>query len=176
MKFGGKLCGLVFLFIAGLMPILSASTALAQMGSTDLILTFQPDNYYNKVTAGEDNRFFLELRNNGSLAISNITLSSDKPEGWTIEFRPEKIDYLGSHSVQTADVTIKPPADIAKGEYTVTFIAEATGIRKALSTRLEVESGKSFWPWVGAIVAVVVVVGFIIVFMRFGRNSSESES
>jgi uncharacterized membrane protein len=170
MKINSKVCWL-FLLIAGLVTILLPRTTLAQEGKIDLTLTLFPGDYNNEVKVGEDNRLFLEIRNNGTKAVTRIRLSSDKPEGWTIEFRPGEIDYLGAGSVQTVDLIIRPDSKATKGGYTVTIIAEANEIRKVESIWLRVESA-SFWPWVGAIVAAIVVAAFIIIYIRFGRQQT----
>jgi uncharacterized membrane protein len=170
MKINSKVCWL-FLLIAGLVTILLPRTTLAQEGKIDLTLTLFPGDYNNEVKVGEDNRLFLEIRNNGTKAVTRIRLSSDKPEGWTIEFRPGEIDYLGAGSVQTVDLIIRPDSKATKGGYTVTIIAEANEIRKVESIWLRVESA-SLWPWVGAIVAAIVVAAFIIIYIRFGRQQT----
>ncbi len=140
----------------------------AQEEKIDLILTLFPRDYGNEVKVGEDNRLFLEVRNNGTKAVTHIRLSSEQPEGWTIEFRPGEIDYLGAGSVQTVDLIVKPDSKAAKGGYTVTLIAEANEIRKVRDIWLTVKS--SFWLWLGAIIGAVVVAGFVFIFMRFGRQ------
>jgi uncharacterized membrane protein len=170
MKVNSKVCWL-FLLIAGLVTILLPRTTLAQEGKIDLTLTLFPGDYNNEVKVGEDKRLFLEIRNNGTKAVTRIRLSSDKPEGWTIEFRPGEIDYLGAGSVQTVDLIIRPDSKATKGGYTVTIIAEANEIRKVESIWLRVESA-SLWPWVGAIVAAIVVAAFIIIYIRFGRQQT----
>ena len=168
MKINSKVCWL-FLLIAGLVTILLPRTTLAQEGKIDLTLTLFPGDYNNEVKVGEDNRLFLEIRNNGTKAVTRIRLSSDKPEGWTIEFRPGEIDYLGAGSVQTVDLIIRPDSKATKGGYTVTIIAEANEIRKVTNVWLTVKSS-SFWLWLGVTVGAVVVAVFVFIFMRLGRQ------
>ncbi len=144
MKVDSKVCWL-FLFAVGLMAILLARPALAQEGKVDLTLRLVPDIFYNEVTAGKDNIFYLEIRNTGSKAVTNIRLSADKPEGWVIQFRPGEVDYLGPGSLQTVDVNIKPDGEAVKGDYRVTLIAEANEIRKVTSIWVRVVTA-SFWP------------------------------
>ena len=175
MKIDSKICWLA-LFIVGLMTILLPRLVLAQEGIIDLTLTLACGDscYYKEVTVGKDNLCFLEVRNTGTRPITNIRLSSYKPEGWVIEFRPAEIDYLGYGSLQTVDVNIKPDAKTVKEEYRVTIIAEANEIRKVTSTWVtvtaQIPTPTSFWLWVGVGVALVVVAGFIFIFVRFGRQ------
>ena len=158
------------LFVVGLMAILSPCRILAQAEKIDLTLRLVSDSYYNRITAGKDKTIFLEVGNTGNKAITNIRLYADKPEGWTVEFKQECIDYLSPGSLQTVDIIIKPSSNASKGEYVVTLIAEASETRRVTSVYVRVESASLFWVWVGAGVAALVVAGFVITFMRFGRQ------
>lgn len=170
MTIKSKACWL-FLLVAVLMTALLPQPSLAQERELDLTLTLLPGRYpyYNEVKAGEDNTFFLEVRNTGSKAITNIRLSSDKPEGWVIEFEPQKLDYLGPGSLQTINVNIKPVPKVVEGEYRVTFIAEANEILRVESTSWVTVKTASPWPWIGAGIVLVVVAAFIFIFRRYGR-------
>ena len=142
---------------------------LAQEDRVELILRLLP-GYYNEVTAGDSNTLYLEVKNNGDKKITNIKLSSDKPEGWTVDFEPATIDQLSGGSSQAVDVIIVPPASSDSEEYTVTLIAEASETRAVARAFLRVDSASSFWLWIGAGVAVLVVAVFVVVFRRFGKS------
>ncbi len=178
MKIKSKACRL-FLLAAVLMPVLLLpQPGLAQepepptLKESGLTLTLLSDRYSydHKVTAGEDNIFYLELRNSGDEAITDIRLSSDKPEGWVIDLELEEIDYLGPRSLRTVDVNIKPAPEAAKDEYRVTFIAEANEIIRVESYSWITVEAASPWPWIGAGIALAVVAVFIFIFMRSGRQ------
>ena len=87
-----------------------------------------------------------------------------------MDFKPDNIGYLGAGSSQTIDVKVIPGHDTDRGEYNLTFIAEANETRTATSTMLRVETGSSFWLWVGLSVAALVIAGFVAIFLRFGRQ------
>jgi len=169
MRIGGKICWLL-LCVIGLMLILPPGTVLAQEEQIDLTLRLITGDYYKKVTPGEENILYLEIHNAGNKPITNIRLSSDEPEGWVVKFKPVSVDYLGASSFQTVDVSIKPASNAAKDEYQVNIIAEANETRRVISTFLRVETATPLWLWVGIAVAALVVAGFIIIYMRFGRQ------
>ncbi len=172
MKIHSRACWLV-LFMAALITILLlAQPALAQVRQTDLTLRLVSHRYDIEVTAGKDNNFFLEVNNIGSKAITDIKLSSDKPEDWVIDFSPAEIDYLGPGSLQTVDVNIKPPRNIGRGAHEINFIAEANEIRKVEKFWVTVKS--ALWLWVGVGVVLLIVIGFVFIYMRFGRQKSET--
>lgn len=152
------------------MLVLSHGTVWAQEEKMDLTLRLIPGDYHKKVTPGEENILYLEIHNVGNRPITNVRLSSDEPEGWIVKFKPISVDYLSAGSFQTVDVSIKPPGNATRGEYRIDLIAEASEMRKVSSTFLRVETTSSIWFWVGIAVAAVVVAGFIIIYLRFGRQ------
>ncbi len=150
--------------------VLSPGYTAAQEEKGGLSFRLSLGSYYSEVKPGRDNIFFLEVENTGKEAITNIRLDSDKPEGWIIEFTPNVIAYLSPGSLQTVDANIKPASNASKGEYRITFIAEANNLRRVISTMVRVETTTSLWLWIGIIMAAVVVAGFVYVFIRFGRQ------
>ncbi len=159
------------LLIAALIILLAPPVALlAQEDKVDLSLRMLPEYYYREVTPSEDNTLFMEIRNNGDKEITNIRFDSDKPEGWVVEFSPASISFLSAGSSQTIDVNVIPGQDTSRGEYNLTFLAEANETRTVTSTTMRIESGHSFWLWVGMGVVAIVITGFVIVFLRFGRQ------
>ena len=145
---------------------------LAQEAKIDLSLSLLSRSYYKEVTSGEDNTLYMEIRNNGDKEITNIRFDSDKLEGWVVEFTPGSISYLGAGSSQTVDVNVIPSLDTDRGEYNLTFLAEANETRTVTSIMLRVENGFSFWLWVGIGLAALVIAGFVIVYLRFGRQET----
>jgi uncharacterized membrane protein len=169
MRINRKIYWLPILLI-GLTAILLPCSVWAQAEKVDLTLRLVSNGYYNKITAGEEKTIYLEVGNNGKKDITNIRLYADLPEGWTVEFRPGLIDYLGPGSVQAVDVILRPVGNAAKGEYSVALIAEANETRRATSIFVRVESESLLWVWVGGGIAALVIAGFIFIFMRFGRE------
>lgn len=156
--------------------LLLPQPALAQERQIDLTLRLFSRGSYNEVIAGKDNSFYLEISNIGNKAIADIKLSSDKPEGWVIDFKTEKIDYLSPGSLQTIDVNIKSPENVSGGEYGVNIIAEANEIRKVEKFWVTVKTTSvkttSLWLWVGAGVVLAAIIAFVLIYRRFGRQKS----
>ena len=161
---------LLMLMVTVLLYLGSPAVLVAQEGKQDLSLRLLYDYYYKEVTRGKDNALFMEIRNYGTNEVTNIRFISNKPTGWSVEFNPESLDRLGAGSSHTVDIKVIPPGHTEKGEYNVTFIAEANETRTAASTMLRVEGGTSIWLWVGVGVGVLILAGFVVVFLRFGRQ------
>ena len=136
----------------------------------NLIMVPASERYNTKATAGEDNFFSIELGNLGTADVANIKFSSTKPEGWSIEFAPDKIDSLAAVDSQTVELNIKPPTETIAGDYSIAIRAsgEQTASQE-MSIRVTVET-PTVWGWVGVVIIIIVVVGLVVVFMRFSRR------
>jgi uncharacterized membrane protein len=159
----------LLLVTVGLAAVLWPCSMLAQAEKTDLTLNVVYDNY-RSLKAGEERTMFLEVGNSGDRELTDIRLTADSPQGWTIEFNPPVIDKLAAGSFQTVDITLKPADNEAKGDYNIAVIAQANETRRVTSIYVRVESSSLFWVWVGAGVAALLIAGFVVIFMRFGRE------
>ena len=160
----------LLLLVVALSLMLSPTHVLAQEAKQGLSLRLASGNYYNEVVRGEDNIFYLDVVNNSAKTITDIRFDADSPKDWVIEFRPQSITSISADSYQTIDIIIRPPESTSRGDYNVTFIAEAAETRAVMNIFVRVEQGTSVWMWIGVIIAAVVVAGFVMVFMRFGRQ------
>ncbi|MFQ6122259.1 MAG: NEW3 domain-containing protein [Dehalococcoidales bacterium] len=135
-----------------------------------LALAPATERYNTKAKAGRDNYFSAKVGNLGTAAIDNINFSSDKPQGWTIEFSPDKVDLLEAFDTQTIDVNIKPPPETIAGDYMVTLRASGTqASSEAVKIRITVET-PTIWGWVGVGIIALVIAGLVFIFMRFSRR------
>ena len=167
-----KACRL-FLFIIALMPVLLLpQPALAQRETFGLTLWLHDgqNNYNNEIRAGENNKIFLDVRNTGTKPITNIKLSVEVPQGWTIEINPAEISSLNAGSLNTVDVSIKPVGKATKAGQQVTFTAQSTEVTNVKSSFFVTVNPAPFWIWVWIAAGVVVVTGFVLIYMRFGRQ------
>ena len=166
----------LFLLLVVLIPVLlMAQPALAQTESFRLTLWLHngQNNYYNyntEVRAGEESKFFLDVRNDGNASITNIKLSVEAPEGWTIEIKPSEIDSLSAGSVHTVDVNIKPVGKATKEGRQVTFTAQKNEVQNVKSSFFITVKPAQIWIWVWIAAGVLVVAGFVLIYMRFGRQ------
>lgn len=149
----------------------TGSIELTAVVTSTYIMELVPaeERYDTTATAGRDNYFTVEVQNKGSAAINDITFSSNKPKGWTIEVSPDEIDALAALNSQTVEVNIKPPAKTIAGDYQISLTAKGKQIEDEVDIRVSVET-PTIWGWVGVAIIVVVIAGLIYVFMRFSRR------
>jgi uncharacterized membrane protein len=156
--------------LLGLTVLIFPGQVLAQGDRAGLTLRLLPGYYYIEIIPGEAKTLYLEIENSGNEAITNIRLSSDKPKGWEVNFSPESISHLGAGNHQSIDVNVVAAPGTAKGEYTLTLIAEADQTRTVTSTVLRVEDAFPIWQWIGLAMGVLVIAGFLILYRRFSRE------
>lgn len=135
----------------------------------ELTLALVAGRVNNEVRLSQDNRLSLEVRNTGVRPVTGVRLSAEIPDGWAIQFEPERIDVLGAGSVQTVNLIVRPSGTANKGGYSITLTAEANETRRVESVFLIVKSA-SFWLWIGVVIGAIVVAGFVFIFLRFGRQ------
>lgn len=122
-----------------------------------------------EVESGEEKHVSILLVNTGTTAIENITLSSDKPEGWSVTFNPEKIDSLEPDLTQEVDVIVKPPKRTIARDYVTTLIAESEHSSDRLELRVTVPT-PMVWGGAGIGMAVAVIAGLIVLFRRLSMR------
>lgn len=135
----------------------------------DMSLTTPDGRLSTKATAGKDNYFTIVVQNTGTAPIENITFSSSKPTGWTVQFSPEKIDSLPADSSRTIDVNIKPGAKTIAGDYQLSISANGKQRVSHVDIRVTVET-PTIWGWIGVVIIVLVIAGLVFVFIRFSRR------
>ena len=119
--------------------------------------------------AGKDNYFTLAVANSGTGVIDNISLSTNKPKGWTVELSQTNINSVAAGDYQTVEMNIKPPADAISGDYELIVRASGTQASDSLEIRVTVKTS-SLWGWVGIGIIVLVIAGLAVIFMRFSRR------
>jgi uncharacterized membrane protein len=154
----------------GLVALLWPSYVLAQDGRDNLVLRYAAGGYNSEVFPGESKTFFIEAENNSNSSTTNIRFTSDAPKEWVVQFKPPNIGTINAGSYQTVEVSITPPQNTEKGDYNVTVIADSNAGRRAISIYVRVNKGINLWTWVGGTLGVVVIVVFMVIFRRFGRD------
>ena len=122
-----------------------------------------------EVKGGREKHVSILLENTGTAAGKDIAFSSDKPEGWSITFNPEKIDTLEPELKQEVDVVIKPPKRTMARDYIVTLKAESKNASDSMQLRVTVLAPR-VWGWAGIGIAVSVIAGLGVLFSRLSMR------
>ena len=134
-----------------------------------------PDGRLNtEATAGQDNNFTVIVANSGSADLDKVEVScraQDRPNGWTVTCKPDKIDSLKAGDTKEIQVTVKPSEKTISGDYMLTIQAEPES--KNAFTNLQIRTTvltPTIWGWVGVGIVILVVLALAVIFIRFGRR------
>lgn len=134
-----------------------------------------PDGRLNtEATAGQDNNFTVTVANSGSADLENVEVScqaKDRPNGWTVTCKPDKIDSLKAGDTKEIQVTVRPSEKTIAGDYMITVQAEPES--KNAFTNLQIRTTvltPTIWGWVGVGIVLLVVIALAVIFVRFGRR------
>lgn len=120
-------------------------------------------------TAGKDNFMSIILKNIGTGEIDKITFTSEKPTGWSITFKPDKVEALAPLQQTDIEVNIKPPAKTIAGDYMVTLKASNKEVFDSLDIRVTVLT-PTIWGWVGVAIVVLVIAALSGIFLFLHRR------
>ena len=123
------------------------------------------------LTAGKRTPVEILVGNAGSALVRNLTfIASKKPEKWTVEFKPDKIDVINPGEVREIKMEILPPPRTIAGDYLLSFTPNSPdAAAKPVEFRVTV-STPTLWGWLGVAIVAAVVLGLGVVFVRLGRR------
>ncbi len=151
-----------------------SQTATAQLeadvtGSPSLSLS-TPNQVLNAtVTSGGTGTVTLVVTNNGTVPLTDVTLTSTPPTGWNVTFSPSAIASLQPNDSQNVTATIHPASNALTGDYDVTMTASSGGASQNVDIRTTVQTSP-LWGFVGLALIAIVLVGLGWVFRRYGRR------
>jgi uncharacterized membrane protein len=147
----------------------STNIKVTLRGVTDLKLGTTSGTLNASVTAGQKIPVPFLVGNAGTAPVRNLAFVTKKPDKWTIEFKPDKIDALNSGEVREISMEITAPARAIAGDYAITVSANSADITKSVDFRVTVATA-TLWGWIGAAIVALVVLGLAVVFWRLGRR------
>lgn len=149
----------------------SANLKVTLKGSADLRVGTRSDTLNTSLTAGQRTPVDILVGNAGTAPVRNLTfIASRKPEKWTVEFKPDKIDVINPGEVREIKMEILPPPRTIAGDYLLSFTPNsADAATKPVEFRVTV-STPTLWGWLGVGIVAAVVLGLGVVFVRLGRR------
>lgn len=118
---------------------------------------------------GKEANLSFYVINTGSATHNKVRFLSFKPENWKVEFKPEKIETLAPGDRKQVEVTITTADQALVGDYSVGMSVEGEKATKNLELRVTVRTSTA-WGGIGIGIIVLVVVGLLTIFFRFGRR------
>ncbi len=125
------------------------------------------------VRGGEGNPILFNVTNSGTGAITNISFSSTKSEGWGTTFTPSSTETLEPGQSMEAEMIITPPRNTIAGDYRVVIRAAADSpnikLQEQVALRIRVQS-PTVWGAAGIGIVVAVIAALAVMFRQLGRR------
>lgn len=149
----------------------STSLKITLTGTADLRIGTRADTLNTALTAGKRTAVDIVVGNAGTAPVRNLSfIASRKPDKWTVDFKPDKIDVINPGEVREIKIEILPPPRTIAGDYLLSFTPNSPdATAKPIEFRVTV-STPTFWGWLGAGIVAAVVLGLGVVFVRLGRR------
>lgn len=122
-----------------------------------------------KITAGDDKKVELVVKNTGSTKLENIELSASKPKNWEVAFDNKKIESLEPGKKSTVYATIKADKKAIPGDYMTKITAKTSEANQNLSFRIMVKT-PMLMGWLGILIILATIGGIAFLIKKFGRR------
>lgn len=138
-------------------------------GKYEMELTTPDGRLSSDITPGGDKVIELEVKNTGTSSLKDISLSSNTPPEWNVEFEPANITSLEPGESATVKARVTASDNAIAGDYVVEMSAGSPEISSDASFRISVKTSM-LWGWVGVLMIGVVIAGMIFLVRKYGRR------
>ena len=138
-------------------------------GTYDMEVTTPNGLLSGELTAGNEKKEDIVVRNIGSADLKDITLSANKPAKWEVTFNPAKIENLPAGSTEHVSATIKADKKAIPGDYVTQIYAKTPEANSSASFRMTVET-PMLWGWAGVFIIFIALGSVFYLFKKFGRR------
>jgi len=138
-------------------------------GTYNMELTTQTGLLSANITAGEEKKLELMVKNTGSSPLTDIQLSSSAPSNWSVQFNPKKIYRLEPSSSTQVYATIKADKKAIPGDYVTNMEARTPEVTAKASFRIAVKT-PLLWGWIGILIILGAFGSVYYLFRKYGRR------
>lgn len=143
--------------------------SLVITGSYALELTTPTGLLSTDITAGDEKRIPLAVKNTGSAPLKKISMSFTAPENWDVTFDPKKIDVLPPGRSAQVFATIKADKDAIAGDYSTDLLAKTPETSSKAAFRISVRT-PLLWGWIGVVIILLAIGSVYYLFRKYGRR------
>jgi uncharacterized membrane protein len=123
-------------------------------GTYEMELTTPTGVLSNHITAGDEKKIKLVVRNTGSSRLENIKLSSSSPRNWEVTFDPKEIKNIEPGKSAEVTATVKAYEKAIAGDYVLKINASTPETNAKAAFRITVDTSM-LSGWLGLLVIVL---------------------
>jgi uncharacterized membrane protein len=121
------------------------------------------------ITAGDQKRIDLVVKNTGSASLMGVQLSASAPMNWEVTFDPKKIDLIEAGKTAKISAVIKAAKKAIAGDYVTNIDATTPEVTSKAQFRISVKTSM-LWGWVGILIICGAIGGVYYLFRKYGRR------
>lgn len=138
-------------------------------GSYSLELTTPTGLLSTSVTAGDEKRVDLLVKNNGSAKLKNIKLVSSAPANWDVIFDPKEVETLEPGGMAQVSAIIQADNKAIAGDYVTSLEAKVPETSSKASFRVSVKTSM-IYGWISVMIIGGALSSVYYLFRKFGRR------
>ena len=138
-------------------------------GSFNMELTTPTGLLSTSITAGDQKRIELLIRNTGTSGLTDIDLSFSAPVNWDVVFDPKKIDRLEAGNNVRVFAIIKADKKAIAGDYVTNLEAKTPEVSSKASFRISVKT-PMLLGWIGVAIIIGALGSVYYLFRKYGRR------
>ena len=138
-------------------------------GSFSMELSTPTGLVSTQLTAGEEKKLELVVRNTGSSVLSDVEMKASSPANWSVEFDPKKVDKIIPGQSATVFAVVKADKKAIPGDYVANIEAKTPETSSKIAFRVSVKTSM-LWGWIGVLVIVGALGMVYYLFRKYGRR------
>lgn len=138
-------------------------------GSYAMELTTPTGLLSTNITAGDEKRIALQVKNNGSATLNDIKLSFSAPVNWDVVFDPKLVDRLEPGQKAQVFATIKADKKAIAGDYVANIEARTPEVSSKAAFRVSVKTSM-LYGWFGVFIIGGALGSVYYMFRKYGRR------
>lgn len=138
-------------------------------GSYSIELTTPTGLLSDNITEGKQKQIHLVVKNTGTLALDDISLSAQTPSNWSATFEPSKIEQLAPGKTMDVTATLTVPDKTIAGDYVTTFTANNANNNSKATFRMTVKTSM-LSGWIGILVILSAITLVLYLVRKYGRR------
>lgn len=121
------------------------------------------------ITAGDQKRIDMVVRNTGSSPLTDISLTASAPLNWEVTFDPQKIDRIQAGDNTQVAAIIKADKKSIAGDYVTNIDLKTPEVSSNLTFRISVKT-PMLYGWIGILIIFVALGSVYYLFRKYGRR------
>jgi uncharacterized membrane protein len=121
------------------------------------------------ITAGDQKRLELIIRNTGSTELKGVQMTANSPINWEVTFDPKKIDMIEPGKTAQVFAIVKASKNAIAGDYVTNIEARTQEISAKAQFRISVRTSM-LWGWVGVLIIAAALGSVYYLFRKYGRR------